>query len=162
MGLLAALRAWWDSEGGYSHQQGTKPQTLSFGLNDSPVGLAAWLIEKFRAWSDWEGDLERILTRDELLTNVMIYWVTETIQSSMRIYYESRLRPLNLSPANRVTPPVAVALFPKEIPVPPRSLAERGYNIARWTVMPKGGHFAAMEQPDLMAHDIRDFFREFR
>jgi pimeloyl-ACP methyl ester carboxylesterase len=159
---LGELRAWWDAEGGYNHQQATKPQTLSFGLNDSPVGLAAWIIEKFQAWCDCGGDPERVLTRDELLTNVMIYWVTETIHSSTRLYYESRERPLRLSPSNRVTPPVAVALFPKEIPMPPRSLAERGYNIARWTVMPKGGHFAAMEQPELLADDIRDFFRTLR
>ena len=159
---LAELRAWWDGEGGYNHQQATKPQTLSYGLNDSPVGLAAWIIEKFQTWSDCGGDLERIFTRDELLTNVMIYWVTETIHSSTRLYYESRERPLRLSPSNRVAPPVAVALFPKEIPMPPRSLAERGYNIARWTVMPRGGHFAAMEQPELLARDIREFFRSFR
>ena len=159
---LAELRAWWDTEGGYSHQQATKPQTLSFGLNDSPAGLAAWIIEKFRAWSDWEGDFEGILTRDELLTNVMIYWVNETIHSSARIYYESRHHPLSLSPANRVTTPTAVAHFPKEIPMPPRWLAERGYNIVRWTVMPQGGHFAAMEQPQLLARDIRDFCRAFR
>jgi pimeloyl-ACP methyl ester carboxylesterase len=159
---LSELRAWWDSEGGYNHQQATKPQTLSYGLNDSPVGLAAWIIEKFRTWSDCGGNPETILTREELLTNVMIYWATETIHSSTRLYYESRERPLRLSRENHVTPPVAVALFPKEIPMPPRSLAERGYNIARWTVMPKGGHFAAMEQPDLLAHDIREFFRPLR
>jgi hypothetical protein len=89
----------------------------------------------------------------------MIYWVTETIHSSARIYYESREQPVRLSPDNRVMLPVAVALFPKEIPMPPRSLAERGFNIARWTSMPKGGHFAAMEQPDLLTRDIQDFFR---
>ena len=159
---LAELRAWWDSEGGYNHQQATKPQTLSYGLNNSPVGLAAWIIEKFQTWTDCGGDLNLVLTRDELLTNVMIYWVTETIHSSTRLYYKSRERPLRLSPSNRVAPPVAVALFPKEIPMPPRSLAERGYNIARWTVMPRGGHFAAMEQPELLARDIREFFRAFR
>ncbi len=159
---LAELRAWWDSEGGYNHLQATKPQTLSHALNDSPVGLAAWIIEKFQRWSDCDGDLERVFTRDELLTNVMIYWVTQTIHSSMRLYHESRERPLRLSPSNRVAPPVAVALFPKEIPMPPRQLAERGYNIARWTVMPRGGHFAAMEQPELLARDIREFFRALR
>lgn len=156
------MRAWWESEGGYNHQQATKPQTLSYGLNDSPVGLAAWIIEKFQTWTDCGGDLDRVLTRDELLTNVMIYWLTETIHSSTRLYYESRERPLRLSPANRVKPPVAVALFPKEIPMPPRSLADRGYNIARWTAMPRGGHFAAMEQPELLARDIRAFFRSLR
>ena len=159
---LAQLRSWWDSEGGYNHQQGTKPQTLSYGLNDSPVGLAAWIIEKFQTWTDCDGDLERVLTRDELLTNVMIYWATETIHSSTRLYYESREQPLRLSSTNYVKPPVAVALFPREIPMPPRSLAERGYNITRWTTMPRGGHFAAMEQPELLAQDIREFFRPLR
>jgi pimeloyl-ACP methyl ester carboxylesterase len=159
---LAQLRAWWDAEGGYSHEQGTKPQTLSYGLNDSPVGLAAWIIEKFRTWSDCGGEIERLFGRDELLTNVMIYWVTETIHSSTRLYYESRQRPISLSQTNRVEPPVAVALFPKEIPAPPRALAERGLNIVRWSEMPRGGHFAAMEQPELLAKDLREFFRNLR
>jgi pimeloyl-ACP methyl ester carboxylesterase len=159
---LAELRAWWDLEGGYSHVQSTKPQTLGYALNDSPVGLAAWIVEKFRTWSDCAGELERIFTRDELLTNVMIYWVTETLNSSARLYYETREQPLQLSPTNRVEVPVAMAVFPKELPIPPRSLAERGYNILRWTVMPRGGHFAAMEQPGLLAQDIREFFRPLR
>src|SRR5205807_2078619 len=160
--FLAELRAWWDLEGGYSHLQSTKPQTLGYALNDSPVGLAAWIIEKFRTWSDCVGDVESIFTRDELLTNVMIYWVTQTASSSTRLYYETREQPIQLSPANYVKPPVAVALFPKEIPWPPRALAERGYNITRWTIMPKGGHFAAMEQPELLAQDLREFFRPLR
>lgn len=160
--FLADIRGWWDSEGGYSHLQATKPQTLSYGLNDSPLGLAAWIVEKFQSWSDCAGDLEHLFTRDELLTNVMIYWVTETIYSSTRLYYESRERPISLSPTNRVKGPVAVALFPKEIPMPPRKLAERGLNIVRWTAMPRGGHFAAMEQPELLAQDLREFFRVLR
>jgi pimeloyl-ACP methyl ester carboxylesterase len=159
---LAELRAWSDFEGGYSHVQSTKPQTLGYALNDSPVGLAAWILEKFRTWSDCAGELENIFTRDELLTNVMIYWVTETLNSSTRLYYETREQPLQLSPTNRLKPPVAMAVFPKEIPVPPRALAERGYNIVRWSVMPRGGHFAAMEQPGLLAQDIREFFRPLR
>ncbi len=159
---LEQLRTWYDAEGGYSHEQGTKPQTLSYGLIDSPVGLAAWIVEKFRAWSDCGGDLERVFTRDELLTNVMIYWLTGTISSSTRLYYESRRQPLSLSSVNRVEPPVGVALFPKEIPMPPRALAERGLNIVRWTGMPQGGHFAALEQPQLLAHDLREFFRSLR
>jgi pimeloyl-ACP methyl ester carboxylesterase len=159
---LAELRAWTDLEGGYSHIQGTKPQTLAYALNDSPIGLAAWIIEKFRTWSDCNGELEAIFTKDELLTDVMIYWVTETPNSSVRLYYESREQSLQLSPANRVEVPVAVAIFPKEIPMPPRALAERGYNILRWTLMPRGGHFAAMEQPGLLAQDIREFFRPLR
>ena len=159
---LEQLRTWWDAEGGYSHEQGTKPQTLSYGLNDSPVGLAAWIVEKFRTWSDCGGDVEKVFSRDELLTNVMIYWVTETIHSSCRLYYESRIQPLSLSPTNRVKPPVAVALFPKEIAMPPRSLAERGLNIVRWTPMERGGHFAAMEQPIALAEDLCKFFRQLR
>jgi len=159
---LEQLRAWADLEGGYSHLQGTKPQTLGYALNDSPIGLAAWIVEKFRSWSDCDGELERIFTRDELLTNVMIYWVTESMNSSARLYYETREQPLQLSPAHRVEPPVAMAVFPAEIPIPPRALAERGYNIQRWTAMPRGGHFAAMEQPELLAQDIREFFRPLR
>jgi pimeloyl-ACP methyl ester carboxylesterase len=159
---LGQLRAWWDAEGAYSHEQATKPQTLSYGLNDSPVGLAAWIIEKFRTWSDCAGDVENIFTRDELLTNIMIYWVTETPSSSARLYYESRQQPLSLSRSNRVEPPVAVAVFPKEIAMPPQTLAARGLNIVRWTVMAKGGHFAAMEQPELLAKDLREFFSPLR
>lgn len=161
-GFLVELRKWWDEEGGYSHIQSTRPQTIGYGLNDSPVGLAAWIIEKFRNWSDCSGDVESVFTRDELLTNIMIYWVTETITSSTRLYYETRENPIKLSPANRVKPPVAVALFPGEIAMPPRELAERGYNIVRWTTMPCGGHFAAMEQPELLAQDLREFFRPLR
>ena len=160
--FLQELRGWWEREGGYSHIQATRSQTLGYGLNDSPAGLAAWIVEKFRVWSDCGGDVESVFTRDELLTNVMIYWVTQTIVSSTRLYYESRERPLSLSAGNRVKPPVAVTLFPKEIGMPPRALAERGLNIARWTAMPRGGHFAAMEQPELLAQDIREFFRSLR
>jgi pimeloyl-ACP methyl ester carboxylesterase len=159
---LAELRGWFDEEGGYSHVHATKPQTLGYGLNDSPIGLAAWIIEKFRTWSDCGGDPESVFTRDELLTNVMIYWVTETIHSSTRLYYETRQRPLQLSVANRIATPVAVTVFPKEIAMPPRGLAERALNIMRWTMMPRGGHFAAMEEPELLAEDIREFFRPLR
>ena len=159
---LRELRVWWDAEGGYSHEQATKPQTVGYGLNDSPTGLAAWIIEKFRMWSDCAGEVESVFTRDELLTNIMIYWVTQTPASSARLYFESRQKPLSLSFSNRVEPPVAVAVFPKEIVMPPKVLAERGLNIARWTVMPKGGHFAAMEQPALLANDLREFFRPLR
>ena len=142
--------------------QSTRPQTISYSLNDSPVGLASWLVEKFRAWSDCGGDVEKRFSKDELLTNVMIYWVTQTINSSTRLYYETREKPIQLSPTNRVHPPVAVAVFPGEIAMPSRALAERGYNIVRWTVMPRGGHFAAMEQPGLLAEDLREFFRPWR
>jgi pimeloyl-ACP methyl ester carboxylesterase len=159
---LDAIRAWRGAEGAYSHLQSTKPQTLGYGLNDSPVGLAAWIVEKFRAWSDCDGDPERCFTKDELITNVMIYWLTQTAASSMRIYNEARRRPLQLGPGQRVSPPVGVAVFPREIPMPPRSWVERGYNVVHWSIMPKGGHFAAMEQPALLAEDIRRFFRPLR
>lgn len=158
---LAKLRAWWDSEGGYNHQQGTRPQTLAFGLADSPAGLAAWIIEKFRVWSDWKDDFESLFGRDELLDNVMLYWLGSTAATT-RLYYESRAQPLSLSPANRVAPPVGMALFPKEIPLPPRALVEPAMTIARWTEMPRGGHFAAMEQPELLAEEMRAFFRPLR
>jgi pimeloyl-ACP methyl ester carboxylesterase len=162
LGYLDAIRAWRGAEGAYNQLQSTKPQTLGYGLNDSPVGLAAWIVEKFRAWSDCDGDLERCFTKDELITNIMIYWATQTIASSMRIYNEARRRPLQFSAGQRVTAAVGVAVFPKEIPMPPRSWVERGYNVAHWTIMPKGGHFAAMEQPALLAEDIRRFFRTLR
>ena len=162
LNYLDAIRAWRDAEGAYNHLQSTKPQTLGYGLNDSPVGLAAWIVEKFRSWSDCGGDPERCFTKDELITNVMIYWLTETISSSMRIYNEARRRPLKLDRRQRVAPPVGVAVFPKEIPMPPRSWVQRGYNVVHWSALPKGGHFAAMEQPLLLAEDIRKFFRQLR
>src|SRR5581483_6310771 len=143
-----------------SHLQGTRPQTLAYGLNDSPVGLAGWIIEKFRAWSDCHGDIERVFTKDELLTNIMIYWVTQTIHSSMRLYYETTHQ--REAFGGRVEVPTGVAVFPAEIPIPPRSLAERLYNIQRWTQMPAGGHFAALEQPQALVEDIRSFFRPLR
>jgi pimeloyl-ACP methyl ester carboxylesterase len=151
---------WVQEESGYSHIQGTRPQTLAYGLNDSPVGLAGWIIEKFRAWSDCQGDIESVFTKDELLTNIMIYWVTQTINSSTRLYYERAHQRETLS--GRVEVPTGVAVFPAEIPVPPRSLAQRLYNIQRWTEMPAGGHFAALEQPQALVEDIRAFFRPLR
>ena len=160
--LLAESRHWMQAEGGYFHIQGTKPQTLAYGLNDSPAGLAAWLVEKFRAWSDCNGDVETRFTKDELLTNITIYWVTETINSSTRFYYEYAHSPWRFKPGERVEVPCAVALFPKEIAHPPKEWAERTHNVQRWTEMPRGGHFAAIEEPDLLAEDIRAFFRPFR
>ncbi len=158
--FLGDLEKFRRNETGYQWIQGTKPQTLAYGLNDSPAGLAAWIVEKFRTWSDCRGDVERRFTKDQLLTNVMIYWVTQTINSSTRLYCETRRYPWRLQPDTRVEAPTAVALFPAELVRPPRSWAERVYNIRRWTVMPSGGHFAAMEEPKLLADDIRAFFRE--
>src|SRR4051812_665412 len=150
----------WDAvERGYSLIQSTRPQTVAYGLNDSPAGLAAWIVEKFRAWSDCGGDVERSFTQDELLTNVTIYWVTQTRNSSMRLYYESRHNLTALGQGERVEGPCAIALFPKDIDQPPREWAERTYNVQRWTTMPRGGHFAALEEPELLVEDIRAFFR---
>lgn len=156
--FLADLDQFRREETGYQQIQGTKPQTLAYGLNDSPAGLAAWIVEKFRTWSDCAGDVERRFTKDQLLTNVMIYWITESINSSTRLYYESRHHPWRPDPAKRIETPTAAALFPREILKPPREWAEEAFNIQRWTVMPRGGHFAAMEEPRLLADDIRAFF----
>lgn len=160
--FLREQESWLQTEGGYAHVQATKPQTLAFGLNDSPAGLVAWIIEKFRDWSDCDGAVERRFTKDELLTNVMIYWATQTIHSSMRLYYEARRRPLHFKEDQSVQVPCAVARFPKEEPFPPREWIERGYNVQRWTEFTSGGHFAAMEEPELLVEDIRAFFRPFR
>ena len=151
--------AYMANERAYQQIQGSKPQTLGFALEDSPAGLAAWIVEKFMAWCDCDGNVESRFTKDELLTNITLYWVTQTATSSARIYYESRVAPAN--PA-RVTVPTACALFPKEITVPPRKWVEARYNLVRWTEMPRGGHFAALEQPDLLVTDVREFFRGIR
>lgn len=160
--FVQAAAAWADAEGAYSHVHRTKPQTLAFALADSPVGLAGWIVEKFRAWSDCGGEVERAFTMDALLTNISLYWFTGTIGSSMRFYRENRLRPLHFSAGERVSPPLGVALFPHELPMPPRDWLERVFDVARWTPMPRGGHFAAMEAPELLADDIRALFRPLR
>ena len=148
-------------ETGYQQIQGTKPQTLGIALNDSPVGLAAWIVEKFRTWCDCDGNPETIFSRDELLTNITLYWVTQTAASSARIYYESR-HPTSPVNRNRIEVPTACADFPKEIIWSPRAHVATRYNIVRWTEMPRGGHFAALEQPQLLVDDVRAFFREVR
>jgi pimeloyl-ACP methyl ester carboxylesterase len=160
--FLADADQWYLAEGGYSHIQRTKPQTLSYGLNDSPAGLAAWIIEKFREWGDCGGNVERRFTKDELLTNVMIYWATETIHSSTCLYYETRKAPLHFKHGEQIRVPCGVAHFPKEAPFPPREWVERFYNVQHWTEMPRGGHFAALEEPALLVDDIRAFFRPWR
>lgn len=159
---LDAADAWYTAEGAYAHVQRTRPQSLAFGIHDSPVGLAAWVVEMFRNWSDCGGDVLKRFSFDELLTNVMIYWATETFHSSCRIYYENRLAPLHFAPGERVEVATAIARFPLEAPFPPRSWVERGYRVTRWTEFPRGGHFAAMEEPELLAHDIQEFFRPLR
>jgi microsomal epoxide hydrolase len=156
--FLADMDHFRREETGYQQIQGTKPQTLAYGLNDSPAGLAAWITEKFRTWTDCGGDLERRVSKDELLTNITIYWVTQSINSSTRLYYEARHHPWRPDRDKRIETPTAAAIFPGEILKPPRQWAERAFNIVRWTVMPSGGHFAAMEEPKLLADDIRAFF----
>ena len=152
---LAALAQFTKEESGYALEQSTKPQTLGVALNDSPAGLLAWIVEKFRTWSDCDGDPEHVFTRDQLLTNVTTYWVTQTITSSARLYWEhmhSGDRP------DYVAVPTGVARYPKEILRYPRPWVERAYNVTYWAGMPRGGHFAAMEQPELFANDLRTFF----
>lgn len=156
------LRRWEREETGYQWIQGTKPQTLAYGLTDSPVGLAAWIAEKFRTWSDCGGDIERRFSKDELLTNVMLYWVTGAINSSFWPYYARRHEPWPMAEGQRIAVPTAYAAFPAEILHPPRAWAERAYNISRWTTMRAGGHFAALEEPQALAEDIRAFFRPLR
>jgi len=159
---LAELARWMREETGYQWIQGTRPQTLAYGLTDSPVGLAAWIVEKFRAWSDCGGDVERRFSRDTLLTNVMLYWVTGAINASFWPYYARSHGPWPISEKTPVSAPTAYAAFPREILHPPRAWAERVYNIRRWTEMRAGGHFAALEEPEALAADVRAFFRELR
>lgn len=151
---------WMKQEGGYSHVHATRPQTVGYALNDSPVGLAAWMLEKFHAWSDRAGSESMPFDLDELLTNVSIYWFTETITSSMRIYRESAGDPLILSASNRIDVPYGVAAFPHELPIQPQERVKKVTNLTHWTDMPSGGHFAAMEEPDRLAADVLTFFSD--
>ncbi len=153
------FQIWASKEGAYSSIQSTKPQTLAYGLNDSPIGLCAWIIEKFNAWSDHDGNIYDVFSKDELLANVTLYWITQTIHSSIRIYSENSKHPLQFAENDFVTVPVGFVKFPKELPTPPRSYVEKGFNITHWTEMPLGGHFAAIEQPELLANDIKKFFK---
>jgi len=154
------LDHWLKEECGYSSIMGTKPQTLAYALTDSPVGLAAWMIEKFRAWSDCGGDLDAHFSRDVLLTNIMLYWVTGAIGSSFWPYYARSHEPWIIPVGEKVIVPTGYAEHPREILTPPRSLAELTYgNITRWTRMRSGGHFPALEAPQQLAEEIRAFFR---
>jgi len=158
---LEATGRWQFAEGAYAMIQGSKPQTLAYGLQDSPVGLAAWIVEKFRTWCDCGGDVERKFTKDDLLNNVMLYWVTQTITSSARLYWETRRS--SDEPPGFVGVPTGVARYPKEAVLRfPRAWVERHYDVRHWAVMPRGGHFAAMEQPALFVDDVRAFFRTVR
>ena len=158
---LDQAAAWAATEGAYGAMHRTKPQTAAFGLTDSPVGLAAWIVEKLRAWSDCHGDLERRFTKDEILTNVMIYWLTATIGSSMRMYRANAAIPLTQH-ARRVQVPSGFSLFPADIGRPPLAWLERTANVVRVTEPARGGHFAPFEEPELYAEELRAFFRPYR
>jgi pimeloyl-ACP methyl ester carboxylesterase len=160
-GYFQQLAEWLREGTGYQWIQGTRPQTLAYALTDSPAGLAAWIIDKFRAWSDCGGDVEAAFSRVQLLANISLYWFTGAIGSSFWPYYARLHRPWPLP--GPIAVPTGYAEFPAEILRPPQSLAARAYSdIRRWTVMPKGGHFAAMEQPDALAGEVREFFRPLR
>ena len=160
--FLRELDHWLKEDTGYQWIQGTRPQTLAFALSDSPAGLAAWIVEKFRAWSDCGGDVERVFTKDQLLADIALYWFTGAIGSSFWPYYARLHGPWPI-PDSGVAVPMGYAEFPREILRPPRSVAQTMYkDIRRWSVMPKGGHFAAMEQPEALAREIVEFFRPLR
>ncbi len=153
----------WNRENAsYAVIQATRPQTLAYGLSDSPVGLAAWLIEKFREWSDCDGEIERRFDKDTLLDTVTLYWLTGCINSSFGLYHSLRHRSSSPAGDARVETPTGYTRFPAGALHPPRSLAERRYNIQRWSDMPAGGHFPAIEEPDALVREIREFFRPLR
>ena len=155
------IQGWWAEGGAYNLIQSTKPQTLGYGLNDSPVGLASWILEKFYAWSDNKGNIENSFTKDELITNIMIYWVTQTINPSIRMYKENYMASIDKEgkpkPIKRIETPTGIALFPAEAQFP-KEWAERSVNVQQFTKMPKGGHFAALEVPELWVKEITSFF----
>ena len=154
---LRELAQWLKEDMGYQWIQGTRPQTLAYALSDSPSGLAAWIVEKFRAWSDCGGLMENAIPRDEMLADISLYWFTGAIGSSFWPYYARMHGPWPIT--GTVDVPVGYVEFPQEILKPPRSLAARTYtDIRRWTVMEKGGHFAAMEQPEVLAGEVKAFF----
>jgi pimeloyl-ACP methyl ester carboxylesterase len=160
---LTQLNHWLKEETGYQWIQGTKPTTLAFALTDSPAGLAAWIVEKFRSWTDCGGDIESVISKDEMLTNITLYWATGAIGSSFWPYYARIHGPWPIPEGAEVAVPTGYVEFPKEILRPPRSMAERMYtNIQRWTKKDQGGHFAALEQPEVLAQEIREFFRPLR
>ena len=159
---VAANAAFFAEESGYLQIQATRPQTLAYGLTDSPAGLAGWIVEKLRAWSDCGGDLESAISRDDILANITLYWVTGTANSAARIYLEA-MRAGQLQPiASRIQVPTACAIFPKETVRSPRAWADEAWDVRRWTEMPRGGHFAALEVPDLLVPDVCAFYRELR
>jgi microsomal epoxide hydrolase len=159
---VAANAAFFAEESGYLQIQATRPQTLAYGLTDSPAGLAGWIVEKLRAWSDCGGDLESAISRDDILANITLYWVTGTANSAARIYLEA-MRAGQLQPiASRIEVPTGCAIFPKETVRSPRAWAEQAWDVRHWTEMPRGGHFAALEVPDLLVPDVRAFYAGLR
>jgi pimeloyl-ACP methyl ester carboxylesterase len=159
---LESMKKHFMADGAYAMVQMTRPRSLGPALQDSPVGLASWILDRFHSWSDSRGDIENSFSKDDLLTNIMLYWVTETIGPSIFRYYAEARSP-SLTPADRVDRPVGLALFPKDIgDIPPRSFAERTLNVQRWTEMPRGSHFAALEEPALFSRDVVEFFRPFK
>ncbi len=159
--FLDSAATWSAREGAYGAMHRTRPQTAAIGLHDSPAGLAAWIVEKMRAWSDCGGDVERRFTKDEILTNVTLYWLTETIGSSMRMYSADAGMPLSQH-TRRVEAPSGFSIFQGDIVRPPRAWLERTANVVRMTEPPRGGHFAPFEEPELYAQELREFFRPFR
>ncbi len=160
----AANALFFDQESAYSRLQSTKPQTLAYGMNDSPAGLAAWLLEKRRRWSDCGGDVERRFSKDDLLTSMTLYWATQSFGTAARFYAEARRKPWTASHDRKpvVQSPTAVLLFEKDIVKLPRRWAEGYYNLKRWNVAPVGGHFVPMEEPDILVNDLREFYRGLR
>jgi len=157
------IDTWDQDEGGYNAIQTTRPQTLAYGLHDSPVGLMAWIIEKWRVWTDPNGNIEDYFSKDELLTNVMIYWATETANSSVRSYYERAHDSRTLEPNDKIRVPTGAALSMEAVQRAPQEWVQRRYtDIRHWTEFSSGGHFLAAENPELLARDIREFFRQFR
>ena len=159
---LADMGSFTRDEAAYANEQGTKPQTVGVGLDDSPAGLLAWIVEKFRGWSDCDGDPENCFTRDQLLTNVMLYWLTRSATSSARLYWETNRSGVLTEKLPFIEVPTGVARYPKEVLRWPRSWVEEQYHVTRWVTMPRGGHFPAMEQPELFADDLAEFFRTVR
>jgi len=159
---LAAMAEFMEEGAGYQAIQGTRPQTLGYGLNDSPAGLAAWIVEKFHAWSDCDGRVENRFSKDQLLANITLYWVTGSITSSTRLYCETR-RAGRFGPLpEKIKVPTGCAIFPRELFRPPRRWADAAYNVVHWSEMDSGGHFAAMEEPAALVEDMRTFFRQLR
>lgn len=158
--FVAAAQAWNQAEMAYAQEHSSKPQTLAFALNDSPTGLASWVLEKFRTWSDCGGDLDTVFSRDDLLTNLTVYWATQTIGSSMRLYHETAHS--SAAAWGRVEVPTGMAMSGADMFPTPREWVERSYAVTRWTDLPRGGHFLEWEVPDLVADDMRAFFRAHR